>query len=383
MKVKKALVTFAKRLFHVKKVIVVTDQSVDYYPIGGSAQLLMAAGIIGMVSWGSYSTGSFMAAKSQIEEKERKIEQVSEENRKIEDQFSLLKRDLMNLQQEGEDLSEYAQFVISQYENNKDGLGEMEGLPMDADLSEQKELVMERIGFLEERIDQLKHENEAFIEAIRKRTKGKISEFEDIINMTGLSSKVLELKQSRLMEEEERNLASNEESLPRGGPYEPATTYEAREKDLFAAIDQMMTLHGVIETLPLDRPMQGRYTSRFGKRVDPFTRRWARHSGLDIAAPIGTRVRAAQAGKVTFAGRRGAYGNMVEVDHGLGVATRYGHLSSIKVKEGQIVEKDDLLAIQGSTGRSTGHHLHYEVRYRGEPMNPMNFLEAGKHVSTQ
>lgn len=329
-----------------------------------------------------------MAAEAQIEAKDRKIEVVSSENKKIEGQFSLLKRDLVRLQDEGKELSDYTKFVIAQYE---------EGTPQDtagitdvaygAELAENQELILERIEFLEERIERLKVENESFVEAIRLRTQKKIDEFEEIINMTGLSPHALEMKQSALeSEEEERQSAANalDKEAPKGGPYIPESAAEVmeREKKLFDTIDQMMILHGVVDKLPLAVPLNGKFTSGFGRRVDPFTRRLAVHTGLDIAGPVGARIKASNDGVVTFAGRKGAYGIMVDVDHGLGISTRYGHLSRVLVKEGQKVKAGDVIAVQGSTGRSTGNHLHYEVRYNDKPLNPKNFIKAGNHVSS-
>ncbi len=388
MKLKKPVQTFFKRLFHVKKVIIVTEHAVDYYPLGRLSQMAALVGVLGFVSWASYSTGSFMAAEAQIEAKDRKIEVVSSENKKIEGQFSLLKRDLVRLQDEGKELSDYTKFVIAQYE---------EGTPQDtagitdvaygAELAENQELILERIEFLEERIERLKVENESFVEAIRLRTQKKIDEFEEIINMTGLSPHALEMKQSALeSEEEERQSAANalDKEAPKGGPYIPESAAEVmeREKKLFDTIDQMMILHGVVDKLPLAVPLNGKFTSGFGRRVDPFTRRLAVHTGLDIAGPVGARIKASNDGVVTFAGRKGAYGIMVDVDHGLGISTRYGHLSRVLVKEGQKVKAGDVIAVQGSTGRSTGNHLHYEVRYNDKPLNPKNFIKAGNHVSS-
>ena len=121
-------------------------------------------------------------------------------------------------------------------------------------------------------------------------------------------------------------------------------------------------------------------SSGFGARVDPFTGRYAFHPGIDFAGPWGTAVHATAAGTVIFAGNRGGYGNMVEIDHGMGLHTRYGHLSAISVRVGMKVEKDASIGRVGSTGRSTGPHVHYEVWYDDVVRNPRNFIEAGHHV---
>src|SRR5690606_21660856 len=118
----------------------------------------------------------------------------------------------------------------------------------------------------------------------------------------------------------------------------------------------------------LSWPLRGRITSRYGPR-------WGRmHYGLDIAAPQGTPVRAAAAGVVTFAGWAGSYGRMVSIDHGGGVQTRYAHHSAILVKEGESVRQGQVIARVGSTGQSTGPHLHFEVLINGEHQNPEDWL---------
>lgn len=140
-------------------------------------------------------------------------------------------------------------------------------------------------------------------------------------------------------------------------------------------------LRSVLNRLPLGTPVEtGRVTSGFGTRSDPFTHGSAVHYGLDIAAGKGTPIYATAAGTVTFVGRNGPYGFMVEIDHGLGIKTRHGHLSKILVQAGDRVSYRDKIALMGSTGRSTGPHLHYEVVFNGVPQNPAKFLKAGKYV---
>jgi murein DD-endopeptidase MepM/ murein hydrolase activator NlpD len=138
-------------------------------------------------------------------------------------------------------------------------------------------------------------------------------------------------------------------------------------------------VRAIIPYMPLRRPLVGEadVSSPFGYRPDPFLGRPALHPGVDLVQEWGASVHATGAGRVVHAGWMGGYGNMVEIDHGDGLATRYGHLSSILVVEGQQVEPGELLGKLGSTGRSTGPHLHYEVRVDGEPVDPVRFLKAG------
>ena len=118
-------------------------------------------------------------------------------------------------------------------------------------------------------------------------------------------------------------------------------------------------------------------TSPFGMRMHPLLGRLAIHTGIDLRGDLGVPVRATATGKVTIAGRQGGYGNMVEISHGDGLVTRFGHLSEISVKLGQVVRIGEMVGRIGSTGRSTGPHLHYETRANGEPVDPQKFLNAG------
>ena len=135
--------------------------------------------------------------------------------------------------------------------------------------------------------------------------------------------------------------------------------------------------------MPLAGPLPGspEVTSPFGARIDPFLGRPALHTGVDLKQEYGAEVRTTAAGRVSFAGQMGGYGNMVEVDHGNGLASRYAHLSHIDVAEGDTVSKGSVLGEVGSTGRATGPHLHYEVRIDGEPVDPMRFLDAGLRLA--
>ncbi|HUE66476.1 MAG TPA: peptidoglycan DD-metalloendopeptidase family protein [Rhizomicrobium sp.] len=150
-----------------------------------------------------------------------------------------------------------------------------------------------------------------------------------------------------------------------------------------AVLDQLNGLSAAMDHVPLSAPVSSASfdkSSGFGARVDPFTGRYAFHPGVDFAGPWGSVVHATAAGVVVFAGNRGGYGNMVEVDHGFGIHTRYGHLSVISVRVGMQIPRGTALGRVGSTGRSTGPHVHYEVWYDDTVKNPNNFIEAGRHV---
>jgi murein DD-endopeptidase MepM/ murein hydrolase activator NlpD len=136
--------------------------------------------------------------------------------------------------------------------------------------------------------------------------------------------------------------------------------------------------------VPIRKPLLGDIdmSSSFGVRSDPFGRGPAMHSGVDFRGDSGDPVRATAAGKVTSAAWNGGYGKMVEIDHGNGFTTRYGHLSEISAKAGQSVRAGQIIGRVGSTGRSTGPHLHYETRIEGDAVDPQKFLRAGLRLGS-
>ena len=160
-----------------------------------------------------------------------------------------------------------------------------------------------------------------------------------------------------------------------------ANEFEAAVYRLQPKLGQFTRLKKAVDALPLLRPMAaavGDMTSNFGYRMDPFNRAPAMHSGIDFRAEHGSAIRATGGGKVITAEYTGGYGNMVEVDHGNDITTRYGHMSAILVNAGQTVQPGDILGRVGSTGRSTGPHLHYETRIGGEAVDPHRFIVAGQ-----
>lgn len=379
---RKTPLSLIRHLFHTRKIIVVSNHSVDYYPLSRSLQGALIVGVLGFVSWASYSTGSFMAARSQIQEKDRAIAKVSQENQKISSEFSLLKQDLVRMKDEDGDLSEYAEFVIKQYsDNNIAGLSHVskkgEG--------ENHTMMFERINFLEERIAELRKENDEFVDTIRQVTDGKISELQRAISLTGLDRRTLTNRYENEVEQSEKD--AEETDGAKGGPFVPyraAEMFDGEKREVLSDVEELLKLRAVLDIIPLAKPIHtDEISSSFGRRIDPFTHRLAQHLGVDFSGPVGAKIYATSDGVVTYTGWRGAYGNLVEVDHGIGLSTRYGHLSKILVEEGDKVSEGQLIAIQGSTGRSTGNHLHYEVRYNERALNPLNFLKAGQHVSKE
>jgi murein DD-endopeptidase MepM/ murein hydrolase activator NlpD len=188
------------------------------------------------------------------------------------------------------------------------------------------------------------------------------------------------------------DMAQLEAATPRagmGGPYVPvklpadAGAFERQFYRINITRSQMERLNRTLALVPYRKPVIGEveFTSGFGVRSDPFLGRPAMHTGLDFRAATGDPVRATANGKVASAGWAGGYGRMVEIDHGNGLSTRYGHLSEIGVKVGDSVKIGQVIGAVGSTGRSTGPHLHYETRIDGEAVDPQKFLRAGVRLT--
>ena len=173
----------------------------------------------------------------------------------------------------------------------------------------------------------------------------------------------------------------------KGGPYEafqPASAAaDPTFKALFASWKSLDQLEQGTISIPSLKPVaDASFTSGFGSRTDPFQGRTAMHAGIDLAGPVGTPIYATADGVVGRSEWAGGYGNLVELDHGKGIQTRYGHLSTSLVQAGQRVKRGDLIARMGSTGRSTGSHLHYEVRIDGKPVNPIPFMQSNDYLQS-
>ncbi|MCB1488831.1 MAG: M23 family metallopeptidase [Bauldia sp.] len=180
----------------------------------------------------------------------------------------------------------------------------------------------------------------------------------------------------------------NDDESAMGGPYIPLDedsdpeAFRANVDVVAAQVENLATLQKAASRLPLAKPMPSApITSRYGARMDPFLHRLAMHAGIDFKAPTGSPARATAPGKVTIAAYTKGYGNMVEIDHGGGVSTRYAHLSRLMVKPGAYVDTGTIVGQTGSTGRSTGPHLHYEIRVNNKAIDPMAYIKAGTELT--
>ena len=224
-----------------------------------------------------------------------------------------------------------------------------------------------------EEIDTLRKESEAFREVVNDR----IEEFTDKFNRLAdeyLEERSLDLRASRSGERTETafvaDMRSLKISLDRLGVLYSRSGLPDADLD---SVEER--INAFMEVIPTLWPVEGRITDRFGYRKDPFTRKKTFHYGLDIAADVGTSIKASASGKVTYVDYTYATGRTVKIDHGNGFITVYGHCSRILVEPGQQVKKGDVIAKVGSTGRSTGPHCHFEIHLYGTAIDPLDYLE--------
>ena len=200
-------------------------------------------------------------------------------------------------------------------------------------------------------------------------------------------SAAAEAKLARLGLNPKAVLARLEDRSAQGGPLSTLSTsrdgtIDPRFQRFGLSLARMEALERSVAALPQVLPASLEYiSSGFGYRPDPFTGGPDFHGGLDFKGPVGAPIFAAASGKVTFVGWRSSYGNVVEIDHGHGLLTRYAHMSGFRTRVGKAVIPGELIGLIGSTGRSTGPHLHFEVRINDRPVNPRPFLEAVTNVS--
>lgn len=228
-------------------------------------------------------------------------------------------------------------------------------------------------------LELIKSDQDQLLADIEEGRTERAEELRSVIAMTGLQPEVLEIQARGAT----------------GGPFiavsesatfAPEVDYEdpflRRALRVASRLDEVSVLEKIVRDMPLGMPVgpEARRTSGFGTRVDPFTGKLARHTGLDFGGPNLTPIYAAAPGTVSFVGWKSAYGRVVEIDHGPGFKTRYAHLARFFVEEGDEVALGDRIAGMGSSGRSTGTHLHYEVWFGKRRYDPSDFLGAGRHV---
>jgi murein DD-endopeptidase MepM/ murein hydrolase activator NlpD len=238
----------------------------------------------------------------------------------------------------------------------------------------QKPLREQTVALLN-RLSVLHSAHENVLERLSERAVGNIEEAEKLIAMTGINVATI-LKYV------------TPSTANQGGPLVPASGagqlaggLSGTVMNVDSKLGRWGALRKVLGIMPLMAPLDFYHlASKYGLRRDPFSKKRAMHYGVDLAGWTNASVYSTAPGKVVFAGRKGRYGKLIEIDHGFGLRTRYAHLRKISVKTGQQIVHRQKIGVLGSSGRSTGPHVHYEIRFEGKPLNPRKFIMAGRYV---
>lgn len=394
--------SWLERTFPERQIYHRSGGSVSYISISPRKQMIAAGGAALAVGWFLFATASVlaqgptMAARSDaLDQNEARWQRwVSDTNARaataqslLEERTEAFQRATVEFEQRHDTLkllltalrSPDSIDTASLRGNGSDFLMEAsieEGAPRQSRSAPVMTASLEVAGF-RANIDQLRSEQSAFLDEAEQLAVERSEQARGVLQLTGVG------------------IGRFEEQREVGGPLveltsvglddeldEESIRFSERVTQVAARLEEASFYQSLMDTLPLGEPISvaHRETSGYGLRTDPFSRRPAFHAGMDMAAYWRAPIVAAGPGVVTYAGPRSGYGRLVEIDHGFGFKTRYGHLNSVEVQTGDEIQLGDLVGRMGSTGRSTGPHLHYEVWFRGKTYNPVNFLRAGQHV---
>lgn len=343
-KLETALAGAKSRLFHDRQVIIISNNRIKRFNFSARVQSAFVVIILSALCFAAFSAGKFSAPLVPVTKED------ADRVRSIERSLTRLEQHVMNIRR----FDKFSAIRIP-------------------------DAMKPQISYLEpgEGFASLETRRDNLALKVYGEAAAKIAVMEQIFQVAGLDYTAISGKPKAGAE---------------GGPFVPANLENDEEKISFArwldksgefrsSLDYLSGMQGTIYYLPFALPIKdSSLSSGFGYRIDPFNRIPAKHSGVDLKAEENSPVYSTAPGIVTYSGRKGAYGNMVEIDHGYGVRTRYAHLSRIFASEGARVMRGQVIGTQGSTGRSTGDHLHYEVRYNDKPMDPYKFIVAGLYV---
>lgn len=361
-RVRRAVADFLERTFVPREIILRADGRLSYVRLSSGLQKCAAVFLLLLAGWGGFASVGYFVQRGWIDERDRLIEL----------------QDLAYL--DLEDQIEQALAREARLERRVAGLTTSldQELATTAALRGQREDLERRNDGLWQGLINLREAQQGVLNRFSERVMRRAEFVEGTVALTGLDPETL------IYDVASAHLGQGGPLIPVGkvsADVEPDSGFVVAVGALNEQWQRWSALQAAIRALPLAAPLDQYWVSSgFGEREDPFTGEMATHSGIDMVAPLGSKIRATAPGTVVFAGRHGRYGNLVEIDHGHGIATRYAHLSKVLVEAGQEVELGDPIGVMGNSGRSTGPHVHYEVRYGEEPLDPMKFLAAGHRL---
>jgi len=392
---------FRQRYFPERQLFLRSEGRVRFVTIGSYTQMAASTALTGALIWGSVTSYHYLTRDRVLEAKNRTITTMSAQYESLSNDFSALE---MEVERKAEQLETRQRLLeemvgVDKTDQPVPASTEPEAQPHGAASNTTSMKADEKPGFLAEilgagtaqaailsnndrrknllsRLEKMQHRQQYLASALLNDAEAQIARIDKVLEPTKLDN-------SKLLEKAETMVTAM------GGPYVPEQdvqpVFHENDQDTFLRLIntrqrlEMVTL--VLNSVPVGEPAEKYYlSSKFGRRKDPLKKTWARHSGLDLAGWPGTAINATAPGTVVHAGWYGPYGNMVEIDHGNGFRTRYGHMRQVRVKKGDEVVLGQRVGDMGKTGRATDTHVHYEVWFDGEVRDPMPFMKAANDV---
>jgi murein DD-endopeptidase MepM/ murein hydrolase activator NlpD len=397
----KKLRELSARYFPERQMYFRTNGVVRFVTVSERTQLLFVSALLGLITWVIVTSIFFVYEQQILAAKEEKVQQAHKEYELATKQFEALKSDIEETARTLEQRQIYLQQLIDTDQSlskQADEAGQQKEAPAaetsqagggDADLISHEFSTRERhedylarmqeLDYYRFELKRIETQQRNLAEVMVRGISSKLAYIDSTLEKSGIKTdKLIQIAQNR----------PSSELVGQGGPlvvfadgFNDALATDEPFARLQAHYNKLIDLEAAIQSMPIVIPAKKYYiSSKFGKRRDPFRKTWAQHHGLDMAGWWKTPIYAPGNGTVTKAGRNGAYGNFIEIDHGNGFKSRYGHLSKILVKRGQQVTVEQKIGLMGSTGRSTSPHLHYEIWFNGKPINPLKLFKAAEDV---
>lgn len=400
MKSTTKLSDFVRRAFPERQIYHRSGGTVRYFTISPLQQIILTAAVAAIVGWSLFASATVVfgqksvtvgSAASEVNRLERWVQDLRAKEAlstsQLEQRTEAFQDATLEFQRRHETLATMLEALQTGGELEASALrGNSASLLVTASIDEADTRQSQRLAQVESRLPQVglrgdvskvRDEQDVFLDEIEDMAVERAEAARGILQLTKVGA-------GRISSGE--NMGGPEVSFSSLMSDQFATPEEerfaVRVAQVAARMEEARYFEELVNNLPLATPIgiPSRVTSQFGMRIDPFRKRPSWHGGIDMGAGWNAPIVAAGPGKVVYAGTKSGYGRVVDVDHGGGFVSRYAHLKRIVAKKGQEVVIGDKLGTMGSTGRSTGPHLHYEVLFHGKQYNPVEFIKAGKHV---
>lgn len=398
---KEKLVIFRDKYFPERQLFLRSEGRVRFLTIGTNTQIVMTSALAISFIWGAVTSYAYLTRDTVLEEKNQTINSMSAQYQSLSSDFGSLEEEVERRAKLLEERQAFLEQMLGA--DQAPAVSSNTEQPSSPEQGEKSTDTDEKISFLDEfigskaahaapsktvmsnierrrqllaRLEDTSRRQQQLVELLLQQRQATYASIEEVLEPTKLTTK-------DLMDQFDGDTSAM------GGPFiadqnfDPV--FEARDNkpfaDLISADQRLEMVTMVLDSFPVGKPAEKYYvSSKFGRRRDPLKKTWANHPGLDLAGWPGTAIYATAPGKVVHAGWFGPYGRMVEIEHGNGFKTRYGHMRKLRVKKGDEVTVGTRVGDMGKTGRVTGTHLHYEIWFNGKVRDPAPFMKAADNV---